>query len=252
MNIQKIASLLAISLLSFPAMAGWTRLSKSSIELRGDIEKNSYNEYLKVANGEFSKVILHSGGGYPSVALRIAENIADRKGVEIKVDGACLSACANYLALAGSRLDVDCHSVLGFHGTLPSAGDSVASLKQEGAPQPLIDEYAKWVALFHENEDIFYNKIGVDRKIIDDSVVVIKRIDISVSYSIDRDSGEYSYTTTAGVWIPPLADLESYGLRNINYCKQYTSHLVDEIFKKNQISVRYSISSMSDGGDVKR
>ncbi|WXF82824.1 hypothetical protein WDV90_15725 [Xanthomonas translucens pv. undulosa] len=112
--------------------AGWRGISPDIIELRGDIDSNSDVEYFKIAKDGYSKIVVHSLGGYPLVALRIAEDIVQRRPIEVKVDGVCLSACASYIAMAASSLTVDCGAVLGWHGTLPPGKEGAVSLAAEG------------------------------------------------------------------------------------------------------------------------
>ncbi|TWQ46862.1 hypothetical protein FQK01_24205, partial [Xanthomonas vasicola] len=132
-----VAAFFLIFIFYGSAYAGWSRISPDLIELRGDIDPNSDLEYSKVAAGGYSRIVVHSGGGYPFVALKIAEDIVRRRPIEVKVDGICLSACASYIAMAASSLTVDCGAVLGWHGTLPTGKEGEAMLVAQGAPRAL-------------------------------------------------------------------------------------------------------------------
>lgn len=223
------------------AHAGWSRVSPSTIQLRGSIDQNSYHEYMTISKGGFKNVILESGGGYPSIALKIAQDIAQHKNISIKVDGYCASACANYLALSGSSLDVSCNSFIGFHGTLPDKNESTKEMSSDGAPPDLIDAYAKWVQSFHDSEEHFFKVKGINEEILANSEQMIKSLKIKEKYNLNQDTGEYSYTTTAAIWIPTIKDLTAYGVKNLHYCQSYTNKAIDSILHHYGLSIAYTI-----------
>lgn len=239
--IKAICLIFTCALFSQNAVAGWSRVSKSTIALNGSIGKNSYNDYLRVSHDGFSDVILNSGGGYPSVALKIASDIQSHPDVGVRVKGVCFSACANYLAISGDSLRVDCDSVIGWHGDLEDPADEASSMKTEGIPAPLIVEYINWLKHFHSRELAFYKRSGVDYAIIKDSISVVKKLNLTVQYSLDRTTGEYSYTTTAGIWVPPFESLSQYGIKNLKYCRNYTQASVSNILKAKGVSAKFSM-----------
>jgi hypothetical protein len=218
-------------LFSQGAIAGWTRASANTIELKGDISKDSYQDYVNVARGGFSNVILDSAGGYPSVALKIASNIQDRPDVSVYVKGVCLSACASYLAISGDSLRVDCDSILGYHGDLADPDDEMISMKSQDLPSGLIKEYIGWLKDFHKRELAFYKRSGVDYKIIGDSVSVVKNLKLPSTYSLDPVTGGYSFSTSVGIWVPPFESLRKYGIKGLKYCKSFNHETVGKILK---------------------
>lgn len=193
--------LMTCALFSQCAWAGWTRSSGSTIQFEGDIGKGSYEEYLAVAKGGFTKVFLNSGGGYPSVALKIAKDIQKHPNVEVKVKGVCISACASYLAIAGERLNIGCDSVVAWHGGLGSPEVEARSMRADGIPEGLVVAYADWLKAFHADESAFYGHAGVDLALLTDSVQAVNALDLAESYTLDAVTGEYSYSTSAGVWV---------------------------------------------------
>jgi hypothetical protein len=233
-----------MTLMPSVAIAGWSRMSQSTIKFQGSVEKNSYQEYLNVSKGGFKNVILQSGGGYPSIALRIAQDIARHKNISIKIDGYCASACANYMALSGSNLDVGCDSIIGFHGTLPDERESYKELDNEGAPPELAKAYADWVKSFHHEEDIFFKSKGINKEILYDSGEAIKSLKIKEKYNLDQDTGEYSYTTTAAIWIPTNDALKYYGVKGLHYCPSYSNQSVDAILHRYGLNIAYTISNI--------
>lgn len=216
------AALLALSLLPIPAHAGWERLSEDTIQLKGSIGREDYEAYLAVAAPGYARVVLKSGGGEPAVALRIAEDIA-RRDVTVEVAGPCLSSCANYLALAGRRLVVKQGGVLGWHGSLPSPVEGRARLEAEGLPAALVDTYAAWLTDFKARERAFYEKAGVDYRLLQDSIDILAEDKVApeAGYSFDEVTGAYSVTRSAAMWIPTPDVLERYGVRTDGFQWRY-------------------------------
>lgn len=222
------------------AWAGWTRSTSSTIQFQGDIEKGSYEQYLEVAKGGFSRVVLDSSGGYPSVALKIARDIQRHPDVEIEVKGVCISACASYLAIAGKRLNIECDSVVAWHGDLGKPEDEARSMRAEGIPEGLVVEYAAWLKAFHADESAFYANAGVDIALLADSERAIGTLDLKESYTLDAATGEYSYSRSAGVWVPSMGSLKKYGVKKLKYCHDYSPDQIGEILKKHGYQVKFS------------
>ncbi|WP_237707359.1 hypothetical protein [Xanthomonas oryzae] len=230
---MKIAAFFSIFIFYGSAYAGWSRISPDLIELRGDIDPNSDVEYFKVAAGGYSRIVVHSGGGFPSVALKIAEDIVRRRPIELKVDGVCLSACASYIAMAASSLTVDCGAVLGWHGTLETGKEGEAMVVVEGGPRILAAKYRDWLEKFHAEERDFYIRAGVNYKILEHADQQVKKNSGKLEeYKFDEKTAEYTYTTTPSVWIPQRATLEKYGVNGQQYCQKYTDEMVRDAMKK--------------------
>lgn len=225
------------------AWAGWTRSSSSTIQLQGDIEKGSYAQYLEVARGGFTRVLLDSSGGNPSVALKIAKDIQRHADVEIDVKGVCISACASYLAIAGKRLNIECDSVVAWHGDLGTPEDEARSMRAEGIPEGLVVEYAAWLKAFHADEAAFYANAGVDIALLTDSEKAVGALDLKESYTLDAATGEYSYSTSAGVWVPSMRSLKQYGVKKLKYCRDYSQDQTAEILKKHGYQVKFSTAA---------
>ncbi|WP_245228111.1 hypothetical protein [Xanthomonas bromi] len=229
----KAAAFFLIFIFYGSAYAGWSRISPDTIELRGDIDQNSDVEYFKVATGGYSRVVVHSGGGYPFVALKIAEDIVQHRPIEVKVDGICLSACASYIAMAASSLTVDCGAVLGWHGTLPTGKEGEAMLVAEGGPRILGAKYRDWLEKFHAEERDFYIRAGVNYKILENADQQVSKNPGKLDeYKFDEKTAEYTYTATPSVWVPQRATLEKYGVNGQQYCQKYTDEMVRDAMKK--------------------
>lgn len=233
----------AILLFAFcgSASAAWSRVSDDQIRLDGQIDRDSYDDYIKIAKGGYKEVLLNSGGGYPSITLAIAEDIV-RRGPIIVVDGVCISSCANYLALAGSKLVIKCGSVVGWHGGLGSVVDESAAMRASGIPNSVVDGYAKWLSEFKRKEAEFFRAVEVDASILSDSIGVIERSGTKPepSFTIDEVTGEYSYTTSTSLWIPEIADIESYGIRVESCCGQQSDSDIYQSLRKSGIAIPFT------------
>lgn len=235
--------LMACALFSQCAWAGWSRSSSSTIRLEGDIGKDSYEQYIEVAKGGFTKVLLNSSGGYPSVALKIARDIQKHPDVEIDVKGVCISACASYLAIAGKHLNIECDSVVAWHGGLGRPEDEARAMRAEGIPEGLVVAYTAWLKTFHADESAFYARAGVDIALLADSEKAVSALDLDESYTLDAATGEYSYSTSAGVWVPSMNSLKKYGVDGLQYCRDYSPAETAKVMKRNGYPVKFSTST---------
>lgn len=235
-------------LASNQAHAEWIRVSPTEIRLNGDIGRDSYEEYLQVADDGFKVVRLNSGGGYPSVALSIAEDVIKRRAI-IVIDGVCISACANYLAIAGKVLSMKCDSVIGWHGTLGEVSKERIRMENAGVPSNAVNGYISWLADFKAREQTFFDAAGVDIAILDDSVRVVEESGITPEskFSIDGKTGEYSYTTTTPVWIPTISDMKSYGMNVKSECAQQSDSQIRISLGKAGVFVPFTSNSARAG-----
>lgn len=210
-------------LLSAGARAQWVRADAQTIKFSGDIGRDSYQAYQDAAKGGYSKVILQSAGGSPLPALMIAEDMRKHQPA-IAVDGYCLSACANYLLLASPAPTVPCGALVIWHGS-PSVGfsEALAAMRAENKNSKLIEHYAKWANDFSVREASYYAAIGIDKKLLSDSVKIVRREHVAPesTFNFDELTGDYSETISSGLWIPTREVIESYGIQVKNFCRTY-------------------------------
>jgi len=234
-----------------PALADWTRISSDTIQLVGDIQRSSYEEYKAVAASGYSRVRLKSFGGVPLVALKIAEDIAARK-VEVIVDGYCFSSCANYLVLAGAQLTVPCGALIGWHGTptLESDDEIRRSFAAKNYPASLTDTYLGWLNDFRKREQEFFKGIKVDHRILEDSVAIpiAEKLKAKVDYKFDSETGAIStITSQAPLWIPESKTLKKYGVQIEGFCTQYSRADIENYLQ--QRGFKFQVSSGDSVGD---
>lgn len=240
MKVYLVAVLLLFGINS-AAYAGWERVSPDVIKLKGEIDRNSYAEYLKVSIGGYSRLILRSEGGVPLVALMIAEDVADR-GVTVVVDGYCMSACANYLAFSGKKLVVNCDSFLAWHGTLATPDEAVSAMRADNKPEKLIAAYTGWLNNFIAREKSYYKKVGVDYQLLRDSTEIVRedKIVSEVDFTLDELTGDFSVSTSASLWAPTPDVLREYGVKTGGFCHQYTHEDIASMLEKRGVTAQFT------------
>jgi hypothetical protein len=207
--------------------AQWSRVNQDTIRLDGDIDKDSYQSYLDVAKGGYAKVILHSNGGSPMPALMIAGEMREHQ-PQITVEGTCLSACANYLLLAAPAPHVECGAILIWHGSPADDVDSeVRVMRAEDKNPKLIAKYGAWGSKLKAMERDFYAAIGVNRKLLSDSVAIVQRDHVTpeATFSFDEMTGDYSETVSSGLWVPTTKTMRGYGIDTRNFCPTYDADI---------------------------
>lgn len=241
-------------LLSLPLIAqaaAWQRVSADTIKLSGDIDEDSLAEYTAIAGAGYRHLQLDSPGGVPSVALTIAEDVMARQ-ADVTVTGNCLSACANYLAIAG-RLHVGCDALLGWHGSTlqPVTEDDIADLRRQGAGDDFIRRYADWHRAFSEREQRFYRRAGIDRAILQDSVTVMAQQDVApkttISFDFDERTGALrtSTSTTAALWLPPADVLVRYGFPAWDFDACYTAGHIADLVQRRGYHFAYTTEALA-------
>jgi len=127
----------------------WTVIDAETIAFAGAISPATWPQYQAVATRGLRRVIVNSGGGDVAAAIRIADDFRVR-GIELVVDGYCLSSCANYWALAAPRVRLS-DGVVGFHGNLSGCVDVhgglhryvMKDLPRDASPERIADVTAQ-------------------------------------------------------------------------------------------------------------
>ena len=121
-----------------------------------------------------SRIVIKSPGGNGDAGLPLGETVRDLK-LAIVVDGYCMSACANYVALGASDLFVPNDGVLGFHGGVLNISSAESEkwyrdlLKNSGMPDELIGPQIERDKALYQRELAFFQSIGVSHAIVEDS-----------------------------------------------------------------------------------
>ncbi|MFZ6745544.1 hypothetical protein ACO0LC_20150 [Undibacterium sp. JH2W] len=89
---------------------------KKTVQYDGEIVRGSHQALLKHLKPETEKLRMNSLGGNVEEAILMAKEIRTRN-IQLVVEAACLSSCANYLFLGASSKVLGAHALLGFHGS---------------------------------------------------------------------------------------------------------------------------------------
>lgn len=239
-----------MAVVSEPAYAGWVRKDAETIRLDGDVDENSYNEYLEVSKAPFSVVELDSGGGFPLIALKIAEDIS-QKNAKVIIKKDCFSACANYLALSGRELIVPCDALLGWHGSpsLENNDEIKYRFMKEDAPDGLEQAYVKWLDNFRARENNFFKLKNINSDFLAKSVQIPEKYKkfstSSSSFTFDEDTGQYSVSrsSVASIWLPSKNSIGKYGIKTSGFCKNYDETHIENLIKERGYKFNFSTNA---------
>ncbi len=173
----------------------WKRVSEDTVRLDGNINKGSDKAFARVFDAQVRRVELNSGGGDVLAALHIADQMRDA-GVEVVVNGFCLSSCANYLFTAGSTRTLR-NGLVGFHGNIGECArreGGAEAWARRWAPKnasqaELAAESARYRALI-STEQAYFASTSIDSAIFFDSCAPDKGLNDGVTYSFLLPSSE--------------------------------------------------------------
>lgn len=152
-------------------------------------------------------VLISSAGGDAREALIIAKEIRDRK-ANITIEGYCLSACAQYLFVAGIEKTIRPNALLGFHGTPTSMYQNLMNSSKR-----------QKIMLFKkqaENEQKFYRQIGVNETLLSLSRQVLEPMCVIELTHNGRDAvSDYGVETAYNVYVLDKETLNLFGVNNI-------------------------------------
>lgn len=166
----------------------WKRVDASTVRIDGNIDKESEKAFARVFDAEVRRVELNSGGGDVLAALRIASQIRDA-GLEVVVDGYCLSSCANYLFTSGSKRTLR-GGLVGFHGNIGECarreGGAEAWARKwaprDASQSELAAESARYQSLITA-EQSYLAATSIDSALFFDSCAPDKGMNDGITYS---------------------------------------------------------------------
>lgn len=146
---------------------------KGDVHYRGEINaENNRRFFAQVADGTPQRMIVDSPGGEVEAGIALGHWVFTQ-GIDLVVDGECLSSCANYVFTAARRKTVLPGSVVGWHGNyhhLEATGlwrdDVGARVRRTGeevarAERAVRAQVERLVAI----ERAFFDAIGVDQQL---------------------------------------------------------------------------------------
>jgi DNA-binding protein len=145
------------------------------------------------------KIIISSRGGRESVALDIAE-IIRKNGMELEINDACTSACAQYLMVAASKVEISENAVVSFH--LNSFG--ILKMVDENDIKKFNIEELKNNRKRAEN---LYLKKGVSLTLLEESTYQVEPLCLQSNPQGEQLINKYDF------WIPTENYLKNIGVK---------------------------------------
>lgn len=93
-----------------------TKSDERTMVIRGSIALGDYEKFSAVFDDKIKVVRVSSGGGAVADAVKMGLDMINN-GVDVIVDGPCLSSCANYFFLAGKNKIFEGDGFVGYHGS---------------------------------------------------------------------------------------------------------------------------------------
>lgn len=90
-------------------------IDETELRISGVLTPSVAEKFRKLVSDKVKVVSVSSEGGVTESAIEIAESI-QKRGIVVRVLDFCLSSCANYIFVAGSRREVAPSAVVGWHG----------------------------------------------------------------------------------------------------------------------------------------
>lgn len=196
------------------------RVEGTTLHYDGYINEGSVAEAERVAktapiNAPIRTLIVHSRGGIADFAIPLGEFVRDRK-LSVVVDRACMSACANYVALPAAQLSVPDSALLGFHGGMPRTFEASGEYSQA---------YRDNLRSHGMSDTDIANQLLKDKALYARQEALLQSV--GVSPAILEDTARRNGTTARLVWMFTRQVLERcYHVTNI---KQYPDLQADEI-----------------------
>lgn len=180
----------------------------------GAITPNLVLKALRDARNNKEKIttlVINSPGGDMESGMEFGYFVHENQ-LEVIIEQQCLSACANYILTAASKVDVRLGAIIGWHG-----GSYQALELWEGlGSNSHIKDFKGWLEFVRPREDEFFKVIGVDRN-------------ITTYGQTEVDSCQKKEKTIA--WLYTISDLNHMGVNNIQAADSQLTQVNENGFK---------------------
>lgn len=174
-------------------------IENGNLIYQGEISEAANNaifSLFKDAELKPSRLIISSNGGEIGAGIDLGHWVKDNK-LDVEVNGACASSCANYVFPAANTKYLTKDSILIWHG---SAWQSNWHVEQEHR-----ETFNTYITLMRQKETDFYAALGVDNLITTYGQSKVNFLDY-IQNLFGKGTVGYDYS---------LADLQKFGLANI-------------------------------------
>ena len=171
------------------------------IGIKGIILPGVEQRFRDLLSPSINRVLIKSNGGATATSLQIAEWI-EEYGLDVEVDGDCISSCANYIFVAGRNRVLPKLAILGFHG-----GHSDNPWNGCDEDRCTVDREYRGLL---EREQKLYLRRGVSLNLIVISSWMVRGLSYRVADGPVR-SGQYNF------WVPSKEAAKALGLDGDQY-----------------------------------
>jgi hypothetical protein len=174
------------------------------LELTGRIDAASLQAFKRDLSFETKRLIINSAGGRSPEAIELG-SLVRSLGLEVVVDGVCLSACAHFVFIPAKRKRVEPNSVVAFHQT----ATALSRLLLASGRQDLAAFYLP----IARNEQDFYKSAGISIKLLYEPYRELNPICYLEQAGVPSGS-EYqtAFFSQTSFYVPALPDLYSFGV----------------------------------------
>lgn len=191
-----------------------------TIFYRGELEPSAVAEFVALLDSKPRPIVITSGGGDEFASMTMAEAIL-RHGVPIRIEGYCLSGCANAVMIAARSRTIAPGSIIGLHG---SAVASLARYTDIGrAPPPgmrqLVQRYER-----------LYDAKGASLDLLSCAADQIEMTHRLYSPPGNSDPAKEGWLSRYVFWLPSAEELGKFGIDVVDERKPaHTAQERDEL-----------------------
>ncbi|HEX8579222.1 MAG TPA: hypothetical protein VF655_06465 [Allosphingosinicella sp.] len=218
--------------------------SAPSIKLTGRIDATSLQAFKRGLSPQTERLIINSAGGRSPEAMELG-SLVRSLGLEVVVDGVCLSACAHFVFIPAKRKRLEPNSVVAFHQT----ATALSRLLLASGRQDLAAFYLP-VA---ENEQAFYKSAGISTKLLNEPYRELNPICYQEQTGAPQGS-EYqtAFFSQTSFYVPALSDLYGFGVGPIQgYWPSSTSDIGKAVARyPRKLNLSFKMKLATSGRDV--
>jgi len=177
-----------------------------TIYYRGPIEARPVSEFVALLDRLPRPVVITSAGGDEFASMEMAEAIL-RHAVPIRIEGYCLSGCANAILIAARTRTLAPDSLIGLHG---SAVASLARYRDIGrAPPPRMEDLV-------QRYERLYAARGASLSLLTCAADQIGMSHTLYSPPGNSDPAKEGWYSKYSLWLPSTDQLSKFGVALVN------------------------------------
>ncbi|OGQ21515.1 MAG: hypothetical protein A3I05_03675 [Deltaproteobacteria bacterium RIFCSPLOWO2_02_FULL_44_10] len=227
-ELEKITVLFQEAKFDFQAEKATITKNGKVVRYIGTMSDENVQRLLKETEGQkIKKLIISSSGGETCSAIEFGFWVAKNK-IDVDVERACLSSCANYVFPAAKKKKIYQHAVVAWHGNMRQ--------------KDLLSE----VELKKYAQEMFKSMPADERKLLGNSNALFQKMKTHTEFCRTREDeffklvgvdeyvcriGNEKYDAQ-GFFFMSKNDMEHFGIKNISMPKNYEKTNLDEFRKR--------------------